>query len=234
MEQPPSERTPLELDPRLVSIMTTEHYNLQTGRSMTIAEASGRASLFVGAVSSGLVALALVGQLSRLGTAFLVFSLVVLPTLFLMGLLTFERVLQVGKADLTYARGINRIRHLYLEYAPQMQPYFILSVHDDGEETLHQEAMHASWFQGFLTMAGMIAIINSVLAGSFGGVLLVSFALPLWVCATGGSWSFSRVWCSTSAINMSNGYTWNKVSRFTFLLKQARRSRDRNSDGNGK
>src|SRR5689334_22233859 len=95
MEQPSSELTPLELDPRLVSIMTTEHYNLQTGRSMTIAEANGRASLFVGAVSSGLVALALVGQLSRLGTAFLVFSLVVLPTLFLMGLLTFERVLQV-------------------------------------------------------------------------------------------------------------------------------------------
>ncbi|SRR5579884_251956 len=186
MEQSPSERTPLELDPRLVSIMTTEHYNLQTGRSMTISEASGRASLFVGAVSSALVALALVGQISHLGTAFLVFSLVVLPTLFLMGLLTFERVLQVGKADLTYARGINRIRHLYLEYAPQMQPYFILSAHDDGEETLHQEAMHASWFQGFLTMAGMIAIINSVLAGSFGGVLLVTFVLPLWVCATGG------------------------------------------------
>ena len=186
MEQRQSERLPLELDPRLVSIMTTEHYNLQTSRSMTIAEANGRASLFVGAVSSGLVALALVGQIAQLGTAFLVFCMVVLPTLFFMGLLTFERVLQVGKADLTYARGMNRIRHLYLEYAPQMQPYFILSTHDDGEETLHQEAMHASWVQGFLTMAGMIAMINGVLAGSFGAVLLASFALPLWACATGG------------------------------------------------
>src|SRR5579859_3515543 len=104
-----------ELSSQLVSMMTTEHYNLQTGRAMTISEANGRSSLFVGAVSSGLIALTFVGQISHLGTAFFVFSLVVLPTLFFMGLITFERVLQSGSADVIYARGINRIRHLYLE-----------------------------------------------------------------------------------------------------------------------
>jgi hypothetical protein len=107
-----------ELSSQLVSIMTTEHYNLQSGRAMTVSEANGRASLFVGAVSSGLIALVLVAQLSHLGTAFFVFSLVVLPTLFFMGLITFGRVMQSSLADVTYARGINRIRHLYLEYAP--------------------------------------------------------------------------------------------------------------------
>src|SRR5262250_2850274 len=131
MEQQNNERLPVELSSQLVSIMTTEHYTLQTGRSMTISETTGRASLFVGAVSSSLIALAFVGQISHLGTAFYVFSLVVLPTLFFMGLITFERVLQSGSADFIYARGINRIRHLYLEYAPQMHPYFILSSHDD-------------------------------------------------------------------------------------------------------
>src|SRR5690242_3946859 len=79
MEPQQNRQGALELSPQLVSIMTTEHYNLQSGRSMTIAEANGRASLFAGAVSSGLVALALVGQSSQLGTAFFVFSLVVLP-----------------------------------------------------------------------------------------------------------------------------------------------------------
>jgi len=164
MGQQKNEQRPLELSSQLIAIMTTEHYNLQTGRSMTISEANGRSSLFVGAVSSGLVALALVGQISHLGTAFFVFSLVVIPTLFLMGLITFERVLQSGTADIIYARGINRIRHLYLEYAPQMQPYFILSTHDDAGETLHHESMSISWLQIFLTMAGMIAMINSVVA----------------------------------------------------------------------
>src|SRR5215469_11739568 len=96
MEQQKNEHLPLELSSQLVSIMTTEHYNLQTGRAMTISEANGRSSLFVGAVSSGLVALAFVGQISHLGTAFFVFSLVVLPTLSFMGLITFERVLQSG------------------------------------------------------------------------------------------------------------------------------------------
>src|SRR5215471_178684 len=136
MEQPNNEYHPVELSSQVIAMMTTEHYNLQTGRAMTISEANGRSSLFVGAVSSGLIAFAFVGQISHLGIAFYVFSLVVIPTLFFMGLITFERTLQAGSADIVYARGINRIRHLYLEYAPQMQPYFILSAHDDANSVL--------------------------------------------------------------------------------------------------
>jgi hypothetical protein len=190
MEQPNNEHLPIELSSQLTSIVTTEHYNLQTGRAMTISEANGRSSLFVGAVSSGLIALTFVGQISHLGTAFFVFSLVVLPTLFFMGLITFERVLQSGSADFMYARGINRIRHLYLEYAPQLQPYFILSSHDNREEMLGSEAMKASWIQVFLSTAGMVAVINSVLVGSFVGLLLAVFTLPLWVCTSAGVVAF--------------------------------------------
>jgi len=94
MDPQNNEHLPLELSSQLVSIMTTEHYNLQSGRSMTISESNGRSSLFVGAVSSGLIALTFVGQIAHLGTAFFVFSLIVIPTLFFMGLITFERVLQ--------------------------------------------------------------------------------------------------------------------------------------------
>src|SRR6516164_5508346 len=115
MQQKNDEHFPVELSSQLVTIITTEHYNLQTGRSMTVAESNGRSSLFVGAVSSGLIALVFVGQLSHLGTTFYAFSLVVIPTLIFMGLITFERVLQSGSADFMYASGINRIRHLYLE-----------------------------------------------------------------------------------------------------------------------
>ncbi|HYU74854.1 MAG TPA: hypothetical protein VEL31_19475 [Ktedonobacteraceae bacterium] len=190
MELQQDEQKSRELSSQLVSIMTTEHYNLQTGRAMTISEANGRASLFVGAVSSGLIALALVAQLSRLSAAFFVFGLIVLPTLFFMGLITFERVLQSGLADVTYARGINRIRHLYLEYAPQMQPYFILGSHDDGETILQQESMIPTWVQSFLGMASMVAIITSVLAGSFLGMLFILFALPLWACIVAGGIGF--------------------------------------------
>ena len=210
MGQPDRENdspSPLDLSSQVVAIMTTEHYNLQTGRSMTISEANGRSSLFVGAVSSGLVALALVGQISHLGTAFFVFSLVVLPTLLFMGIITFERVLQAGLADRIYAQGINRIRHLYLEYAPQMQPYFIQSAYDDPEATLGQEAMRTSWWQAFLSVAGMIAVINSVLVGSFVGVLLAVFAVPLWATTSAGVVMF------LVSVGIHQRYQWGQWKR---------------------
>ena len=66
----------------------------------------------------------------------------------------------------------------------------ILSAHDDREGTLGHEAMHTSWWQVFLSAAGMIAVINSVLAGSFVGLLLAAFIFPLWACTSAGVVAF--------------------------------------------
>src|SRR5919109_2923760 len=124
----------------------------------TAQNSNGRSSLFVGAVSSGLIALAFVAQVSHLGTAFFVFGLVVIAALCVMGLMTFERVLESSNTQFMYARGINRIRHLYLEYAPQMRPYFILSAHDDVEGALvDMGVMSSSGWQVFFSIAGMVA-----------------------------------------------------------------------------
>jgi hypothetical protein len=180
-------QTARALSPQVVSIMTTEHYNLQSGRAMTISEANGRASLFLGTVSTSLVALAFIAQISRsgasLGQAFYVFALVLLPSLMFLGLVTFDRVLQTGIEDVVYARGINRIRHLYQEYAPEMRPYFVLSPHDDDVGVLGNMAMTTqAWWQAFLSTSGMIAVINSILTGAFVGLLLaaiVNLALGL-------------------------------------------------------
>ena len=197
MDTQKDEMKPLELSSQLVSIITTEHYNLQTGRSMTISETTGRASLFLSTVSSTLVALAFVGQIAHLGVAFFVFSLVLFPSLLFLGLVTFERVLQSSIEDTIYARGINRLRHLYLEYAPQMEPYFILSRYDDNVGIMTNMGVRGSWWQTFLSMPGMIQVINSILTGAFVGLLLYaiflsaseSFAqtsLALMLCALGG------------------------------------------------
>src|SRR5262249_42643801 len=140
-----------------------ECQNLQSGRSMTIADANGRASLFLGTVSTSLVALAFVGGISRvgagLGQAFYVFALVLFPALVFLGLVTFERVLQSAVEDITYAHGVNRIRHLYQEYAPHMRPYFILPAYDDDASVMASLALRSTWLQTFLSTAGMIAVI---------------------------------------------------------------------------
>ena len=43
---------------------TTEHFNLQTARALTVSEANGRASIYLAALSGNLIALAFVGQMS--------------------------------------------------------------------------------------------------------------------------------------------------------------------------
>src|SRR5689334_3575571 len=110
--------------------MTTEHLTLQNARSTTTTESIGRITLYFGAISSVIVALAFIGQASQMGDTFLLFSLILLPPLFSIGLVTFGRMLDVLVEDLVYARGINRIRHYYTEIAPHMKPYFIESTND--------------------------------------------------------------------------------------------------------
>jgi hypothetical protein len=95
----------------LLTALTTEHFTLQGARSTTVSENAGRSSLYLTSVSSALVALGFIGQVSDVGETFRLFSLAVIPVLFWLGLLTFLRVLEKSIEDLYYARAINRIRH---------------------------------------------------------------------------------------------------------------------------
>jgi hypothetical protein len=81
-------------DQRLLAALTTEHFTLQTARSATIMESNGRSALFLSTVSSAVVALAFIGQVADVGQPFFLFALAVLPTLFLLGLLTYLRLTQ--------------------------------------------------------------------------------------------------------------------------------------------
>ncbi|TMD70088.1 MAG: hypothetical protein E6I91_00600 [Chloroflexi bacterium] len=173
--------------PHIVQIMTTEHYNLQSARSLVTSEQAGRSSLFLSTVTTALVALALVAQISALGTAFFVFALVLFPSLFFLGLVTFQRTFQIALADFIYTRGINRIRHLYVELAPQVQDYFILSTHDDEASIMQDWEAQAIWWQAFVSTPGMIAVIDSILGGIFMGLLVYQlFSLSLLLCCTVG------------------------------------------------
>jgi hypothetical protein len=186
MERPHEAPTGAELSPQTMTMMAAEHANLQSGRFMTVAEANGRTTLFIGTMSGALIALAFAGQAAQMGPAFFLFSLVLVPALVLMGLFTFERVLQAGIEDLIYARGLTLIRHLYLEQAPQLQPYFILAAQDARGKPLLNVGTSPSWWQVFLTTAGMIAFITSMLAGVFVGLLLALLLFPALVCMSAG------------------------------------------------
>jgi hypothetical protein len=159
-----------ESDPRpaAITFVTTEHFTLQGARAATIAESSGRANVFLGAVSGGLIALGFLGQASHLGTAFYAFGLVLLPTLTFLGLVTFHRVFQTGREDAIYAQRIAQLRAYYFDAAPEITPY-LLSV--PAEQRLEIQGLSTSAAQKFLTIAGTVAVITSVLAGAATGLL---------------------------------------------------------------
>jgi hypothetical protein len=126
--------------------------------------------MFLASVSGGLVALGLVATATSVGTAFYAFGLVLLPTLAFVGLVTFERVLQSGIEDLGYARRIALLRGYYFDNAPELAPY-LLSVPPSGR--LRVQGLPEERWQGFRTVAGMIAVITAVLTGSTAGLVAI-------------------------------------------------------------
>ncbi len=175
---------------RAMQVLPTEHFTLQGARGATISDSSSRAGLYISAVSLGLVALGIIGQASDLGTAFSVFALVLFPTLYFLGITTFARVTQSSIEDMLYARGINRIRHFYQEFAPEATPYFILSAHDDSAGVMANMGVTGGRWQLYLTTGGTIGVINSVVGGAAVGIAANLLGAPLWLSLLIGAVAF--------------------------------------------
>jgi hypothetical protein len=163
--QPVVPTSPSEERQAFLQALTTEHFTLQTARAVAVNEGNGRTTLYVGALSSALVALALVAQRSPLGELFYAVALTVLPAVLFLGLVTYVRVLQSSIEDILYARAINRIRHYYTEIDPSHASYFLLSGRDDFRGALANMGIRDSWTQFLFTMPSAVAVINGLLAG---------------------------------------------------------------------
>jgi hypothetical protein len=172
----------------LLSTLTTEHFTLQGARSQTVSESAARSSLYLGSVSSTLIALGFVSQVSEGGDLFQLFALAALPTLFFLGIFTFVRLVESSVEDIFYGRAINRIRHYYLELAGEQGRYFMLSGHDDAPGVLSNMGLEpGSRWQLFFGTASAVGVVNAMIGGSAVAILLgVTLDLPLAVAALGG------------------------------------------------
>ena len=153
-----------KLQERMVGILTTIHFTLQTERVATISEANGRSALYLTAVSACLIALGFIAQATAFGTGFYLFAFILFAVLAIVGVITFTRVVQTGLEDMISARGIARIRRFYTEVAPGIERWFVLPVHD-GVSALHDEIGGGSRFQTLLTTASMVAVVTCALVG---------------------------------------------------------------------
>jgi hypothetical protein len=153
-------------DQRLLTALTTEHFTLQGARSQTVTESSARASLYVLSVSSALIALGFISQVSDVGDLFNTFALTVLPTLYVLGVITFIRLAECGVEDWRYGLAINRIRGYYRETAGDRADLFLLSAHDDAAGVNTNLGLRPEGHAPIFIFSSAVAVINGVVGGA--------------------------------------------------------------------
>lgn len=160
-------------DAALLSAVTTEHFVLQSAAGATSADAASRSSLYMLALSSSLVA---IGFTSRSPGVFLAFATVVLPVIFVVGLLTTIRLIEITLENQQHLSNIARVRAFYRTLSPSAETYFSRDTGRWPESAYNPSARLGSLMASLSTTATMIALINNVV-GAAAIVLLIRFYL---------------------------------------------------------
>ena len=141
------------------SALSTEHFVLQTAAATTVNEAAARASIYIMSVSASLVA---IGFASQSRDAFGPFVASVIPALFLLGLITVARLVDINGEFLQCFARMARVRRYYRALTPEAGEFFAESVDASSIPSLQLGPRIA-----FLTTtSSMVAFINNVVAGA--------------------------------------------------------------------
>jgi uncharacterized transporter YbjL len=114
----------------------------------------------------------LVAQATSFGKNFTLFALLLLPLVVLTGLLTFVRLHFANNYDMLQVVGMNRIRHAYLDIAPELEPYFITGHHDDAAGVLVTSGMTRLRI-GYLLASTpfLVAVVDAIVAAGLAGFI---------------------------------------------------------------
>jgi hypothetical protein len=162
-------------DARAVSILTAEHSSLASARSLAYNEAFTRIGNYLSFLSISFVVLALTAQATSFGDPFLGIAAITLTFDFVIGLITFGRILGTTSDDLRAVQAMARVRHGYLQIAPYLEPYFSDGTTDDRPGVMRTYGVPEGGLRGVLyaltTSTGMTAVIVALLGGVLAGVL---------------------------------------------------------------
>ena len=154
----------------ILAAMTTEHFVMQSAIGTSVNEQQARASMYLYAVSGALVATSFMAQSQHL----LLFLAAVLPVLFLAGILTILRLVDIGMESLQSHVTIARIRGFYRSLGRAAKVHF--------------DKAHGRWPDGktdpghivgpllglMTTAASMIACVNAFVGAAMLALLLVN------------------------------------------------------------
>lgn len=203
--------------------LLTEHFVLESARGITVSESSSRASLYLTTLSSSLVAFGFLAH-TRFAGGFLA---TVIPVVVLLGIFTYERLVETSLEDVAALAAIQRIRRFYGGLLPGAQHYFRVPDGPGAPNELLDIGGHASWRGVFFTMSSAIAVVNSIVAGA--GVALAATTADLGQAATIGVGAAAAV-----ALILAHGlYQEHRYASVTDLFKKTRAddlARTRGSD----
>lgn len=186
MQDRPTEIPPLSEAARVsdairVQILATEHWSLLATRSMAWNEMFTRASMFITVLSATVVALALVAQATGFGNWFSVFALLLLPVVLLLGIGTQIRLGAARREDVWFVQGMNRLRHGYLDIAPDLEPYFVTDHHDDVAGVMRSTFEDPRLSPGLIISAtpAIVGNLNAIVAGVLVALVGATLGAPV-------------------------------------------------------
>jgi hypothetical protein len=164
-----------------ISALTTEQFVLQAARSANIGEMTGRATVYMGTVSSALIAFGFLAQVVAHLDPFVV---AVLPAVFLLGEFTFAALLRNTLENLVLLRQMQRIRGYYRTLVPEADQFFGPAAEEERySAAMATVGLRARPAEMLFTGASVVAAINSVV----GGVGLALLAAKVASLATGAA-----------------------------------------------
>jgi hypothetical protein len=146
---------PEGVPPAFMSALVTEHFVLQGTSSATVSESGSRVSIYLSALSSGLVAIGFASG-SRRALESLAFT--VLPVVFVLGWFTTVRLIDTSVANVVSQRRMDRITRFYASLYPAGASLF-------DEDGRRHGVRYGRWSFLF-TMASMVIVVNSVVGGA--------------------------------------------------------------------
>jgi FtsH-binding integral membrane protein len=164
-----SSERPVVSDAVRLQILSTEHWGLLATRSMIWNEMFTRAGMFVTILSASIVSMAFVAQATGFDENFRVFAILVLTVTLVMGIATMIRLSDALEEDIWLVLAMNRLRHAYLQVAPDLEPYFTTGHHDDIRGILLSVGPNrriGGAGRILSAIASMIAILNCLLVGA--------------------------------------------------------------------
>jgi len=148
-------------DAAFLTALVTEHFVLQTARSIGTGEATSRCALYVATLSSGLVAAGFASGKSYFGF----FLAAVVVVVLVLGLITFARLVEIAREDLLRLRDMHIVHQYYGSLSAGARTYFKKVDVDNITAVVETQYRHHSPWLILTSAASLVAIMNSVVLG---------------------------------------------------------------------